>query len=91
MLMETKIDAPLRAKLAAEDQNAQDLLQILGKCTAPIDGEMRQRLIDSGADVVTMASEVFTARVRVGDIRTVAALEFVVQLQLSQTTKPLSR
>ena len=92
LLMETKFDAPLRQKMTAlaEKESPEDIL-VLGKCAVKIDGVMRQSLVDAGADVRTMQGEIFTARVSSDDIYSVAALEFVSQLQLSQTSKPLSK
>ena len=91
VLMETKFDAPLRQKMAAlADRDEGEDLLVLGKCAAPIDGLMRQSLVDAGADVRSMKGDIFTARVSSDDVYRVAALEFVTQLQLSQTSKPLS-
>lgn len=91
LLMDTKFDAPLRQKMTAlaDKEEGEDLL-VLGKCTAPIDGLMRQSLVDAGADVRSMKGDIFTAKVSSDDVYRVAALEFVAQLQLSQTSKPLS-
>ncbi|MBM2846653.1 MAG: hypothetical protein HW407_1965 [Bacteroidetes bacterium] len=92
LLMETKFDAPLRQKMTAlADREDPENLLVLGKCAGKIDGVMRQALVDAGADVRTMQGEIFTASVSSGDIYSVAALEFVSQLQLSQTSKPVTK
>ena len=89
-LMNGKLDAPLRQRLT-ELQGAEtpQVIDILGKCSAPIDGQMRKTLVGAGADVVTLTDDIFTARVSSSSILDVAALEFVTQLQLSQISNPL--
>jgi len=92
LLMETKFDAPLRQKMTAlADNEEPENFLVLGKCTGKIDGLMRQALVDAGADVRTMKGEIFTASVSSEDVYGLAALEFVNQLQLSQTSKPSSK
>lgn len=92
LLMETKFDAPLRQKIITlRDVQKAEIIAVFGRCTGVIDRTMRQSLLDAGADVQTTANDIFTADVSSFDLFEVAALEFVVQLQLSQTSKPLSR
>jgi type IV pilus biogenesis protein CpaD/CtpE len=92
LLMETKLDASLRQRMIAlRDAERPDTLAVFGKCNATINGTMRQSLLDAGADVQTLANDIFTALIPSSALLNVAALEFVTQLQLSQTSKPLSR
>ncbi|MFN0159050.1 MAG: hypothetical protein ACKVRP_13385 [Bacteroidota bacterium] len=88
LMMETKFDAPLRQKmstLANSDEPVE--LMVRGTCTETIDGPMRQALVSSGADVLTMNGDTFTAKVSSEDVFSVAALEFVSQLRLAETGK----
>jgi hypothetical protein len=92
LLMDTKFDAPLRQKLATLQETGQtEEFSIMGRCSTPIDGAMRQALVDAGGEVVTMTGDIFTARVSSDDVFAVAALEFVTQVQLSQMSSPHSR
>jgi uncharacterized lipoprotein NlpE involved in copper resistance len=92
LLMETKFDAPLRKKVAdLMSQEKVETIAITGKCMATIDGLMRQELVGAGADVHTMTGEIFTADVSSDDVFSVAALEFVTQLQLSQKSAPTKK
>ena len=52
---------------------------------------MREALVGAGAEVHTLANDVFTATIPSDLVLDVAALDIVVQLQLSQTSKPLSQ
>ena len=92
LLMETKLDAPLRQRMTAlKDAESPEKLSILGKCVGTIDGPMREALVDAGAQVHTMTNDLFSATIPSDCVLDVAALDFVVQLQLSQTSKPLSQ
>lgn len=85
MLMETKFDGSLRQKVSSigKDDPSQ-MLRVIGKCTATIDALMRQDLINAGADVLSMKGDVFTVNVSSEDVFTVAGLDFVTQLELSE-------
>lgn len=92
LLMDTKFDAPLRQKMASLTTAEQsEALLVMGSCAEMINGAMRQELIDAGAEVLSMNGDLFTARVSSDDLFSLAALEFVTHLQLSQTIKPHSR
>lgn len=92
LLMETKFDASLRQKISSIGENdAPQVLAIIGKCDSTVDAMMRQDLIDAGATVQLMQGDVFTANVSSEDVFKVAALKFVTQVQLSKESKPLSR
>ena len=92
LLMETKLDAPLRQRMTTlQEKEFPEKLSILGKCVSTIDGSMRQDLTQAGAEVHTMTNDLFTATIPSDRILEVAALDFVVQLQLSQTSKPLTQ
>jgi hypothetical protein len=85
LLMDTKFDAALRHKMGSISENGEStMLAVIGKCTVIIEANMRAALLAAGADVQTMHGEIFTARVSSDDVYKVAALEFVVQLQLSK-------
>ena len=85
LIMESKFDQPLRQKMATlSTQEQPEVLSISGKCATTIDAFMRKALINAGADVQTLKGDVFIADVSSNDIFSVAALEFITQLQLIQ-------
>ena len=91
-LMDTKFDAPLREKISSMGEDAApEILAVIGTCTDTIDALMRQSLIDAGADVQLMQGHTFTARVSSADVFSVAALEFVTQLQMSKEPRAMPR
>ena len=92
LIMDTKLDAPLRQKLAALMNSEQsEGLMVIGRCAEMIDGPMRAELIDAGAEILSMDGDLFTARVSSDDVLSVASLEFVTQVELSQTLQPRVR
>ncbi len=85
---DAKLDAPLRDRIAElRYKESREVVDIQGKCVSTIDGYMRQALMDAGADVVSMANDVFAAQVLSSAIPAVASLDFVVQLELLQISK----
>lgn len=92
MLMDTKFDASLRQKISSIGEDTPpETLAVIGKCVDTIDAIMRQDLIDAGADVQLMQGDIFTANVSSENIFSVAALDFVTQLQLSKESKTLPK
>jgi len=92
VVMETKFDAALRQKISSIGEEAPpEMLAVMGKCVMTIDAQMRQSLIDAGADVKMMQGDIFTANVSSENVFNVAALEFVTQLQLSKESKLLQK
>ncbi len=89
LLMETKLDVPLRQRLTdLQERELTEDIDISGKCTTTIDGSMREDLMNAGADVHRMTNEAFTATIPSDRVLDVAALEFVLQLQLSRSVEP---
>ena len=89
---ERKADAALRLRveeLARTDPNA--TVEILGRTSGAIDETRRKRLESAGASLGQVLEDLFNARVPVKRIFDVAALDFVVSLELSQTREPLHR
>lgn len=87
--LEAKCDAPLRGRIEAVMQAGHDdVLDLLGKADGPIDEARRQRLVSAGAEVGTVTGDLFTARVHVGAVAHVAALDFITSLQLAQIRDP---
>jgi hypothetical protein len=87
---ERKADAALRLRveeLAHTDPNAS--VEILGRAAGAIDATRRKRLESAGAGLGQVTEDLFTATVPVKRILEVAALDFVVSLELSQTREPL--
>jgi hypothetical protein len=92
LLMKTKLGAPLRQRMTAlQEKESPEKLSILGKCVSPIDGRIREDFMEAWAQVHTMTHDLFGATILSDRVLDVAALDFVVQLQLSQTSKPLSQ
>jgi len=89
--MEQKFDAPLRQKITAlEREHRSEVLAVFGKCTSAIDESMRRHLASVVEELQSVTGDIFTARVSSEKIFTLAKLEFVTQVQLSQESKPLS-
>jgi len=92
VLMETKFDASLRQKISSIDENdPPQMLAVIGKCSEVIDATMRQALIDAGADVHTMQGDIFTANVSSENVFKVAAIDFVIQVQLAKESQLFSK
>jgi hypothetical protein len=88
LLSETKLDRALREMVESIGENAPpQRMSVTGKCTSVIDGLMRSDLIGAGAHDLIMERDSFTADIMSDDVFHVAALEFVVQLQLSGSKK----
>ena len=82
-ILDSKLDSPLKQMLSSVPEGAPSrMLVLVGKCSAIIDGAMRQDLVDAGAEVSTMNGDTFTAKVSSENVLNVAGLEFVVQLGL---------
>lgn len=91
LIMETKFDAPLRQALSAIEEGDSETLSIIGRCAEAIDGPMRLALTEAGADVETTNGDIFTAKVSSDNVFSLAALDFVTQVHLSQTSKLLKK
>jgi hypothetical protein len=88
--IESKCDAPLRqraAEMAQTDPTA--AVQVLGRAEGPIDGPRRQKLEEAGAELGQVTDDLFTARIPARKLGSVARLDFVKSLQLSQEREPL--
>ena len=86
-----KCDAPLRQKLEELSRTGrQETLGVLGKCRSPIDDAMRQGIANTGATLLSVNDDLFTARAPSDRLLELAKLEFVTQLQLAQTAEPSS-
>ncbi|MBI5170106.1 MAG: hypothetical protein HZA61_11500 [Candidatus Eisenbacteria bacterium] len=85
---QSKCDAPLRTRvesvLQAGGAAATERLDVLGKVSGLLDAERRKMLESAGAELGTVNDALFTARIRPADVAHVAALDFVVSLQLAQ-------
>jgi len=89
LLMETKFDAGLRQRVTVlSTEGRVEDLTLIGRCTEPINGAIRQQLIDAGADVLSMNGPLFTARIPSDEVFSLAGLECVSQVQLSQAVNP---
>lgn len=85
-----KFDAPMRQKLSVIEKNGGDeSIKFFGKCSHSIDGEMRKSLENSGVKIETVVGDIFTGAGTPGQIRRLAALDFVTQVNLSTTSKPI--
>jgi hypothetical protein len=89
-LLEQKADAPLRQRLEQLEREKKDeILDLLGKASGPIEETARMRLAETGAEITSVTGDVFTARVAASRVIRLARLDFVSQLALSQTSQPL--
>ena len=83
LLKETKLDTPLKLKLESlERSDSAEVLTVFGNCMVDVNGAMRSDLINAGADVQEMKGDTFVATVSSDDLYHVAALEFVLRLEL---------
>lgn len=82
-----KLDAPLRQKLASA--GADETIRVFGKCSRLITDDMRKSIEATGITVGSVIGDIFTASCPAKQIRQLAALDFVTQLQLSMESKPL--
>lgn len=85
-----KCDASLRQR-AEEMTRGGDAgaIEVLGKAARPLDDSHRRKLTDAGAEVGQVTNELFTARIPAQKLGSVARLDFVKSLQLSQQREPL--
>jgi len=89
--IDKKCDAPLR--LAVENAartGSNDTLWVIGRTKGTIDEARGAQLAKAGARVLTMAGDIFSARIPPASVGPVALLDFVSQLRLSQESKPLT-
>lgn len=86
----SKCDASLRQR-AEEMTRGGDTgaIEVLGKAARPLDDSHRRKLTDAGAELGQVMNELFTARIPVQKLGSVARLDFVKSLQLSQQREPL--
>lgn len=88
--IEAKCDASLRLRAEELAKSSPDsLLDVLGKAAGPVDDAQRGKLEKAGARLGTVTGDTFTSRVAVKKLGSVAALDFVMSLALSQTREPL--
>lgn len=88
-LSSDKFDTPLRQKLVqAEESGSEEPVQVIGKCTKPVNREMRESLTTTGITVNSVIGDIFTASGSAKQIREAAKLKFVSQLQLSVERQP---
>lgn len=91
-LMDSKLDPSLRQMLSSRDERqSADTLLIFGKCMKAIDAGMLGTLRDAGAVVESVTGDIFTARVVPEAITVLSRLDFIRQLQLSHSSKPLPK
>ncbi|GAB4369811.1 MAG: hypothetical protein Kow0042_11700 [Calditrichia bacterium] len=85
-----KFDAPLKQKLAEiEKQESGEVVQVFVKCSRSIDEDMRSALEKTGVTVESVLGDVFTGSGSAKQIRRLSKLDFVTQINLSTTSKPL--
>ncbi|MDH7516121.1 MAG: hypothetical protein QHI48_09635 [Bacteroidota bacterium] len=83
---EYKFDAALRAYIArAKRENDIQLFRVLGRCARPVSDEIRKDLEQTGARILNVIGDVFTAELTLPVLYHLAGLEVVILLQLTQT------
>lgn len=86
-----KFDAPLRLKADQLQQSKQhETISLLGKCSRTIDDAMKKAITKSGTTLLSANADIFSATVPSERLLKLASLDFVTQLQLSQTSQPSS-
>lgn len=87
-----KLDAPMRAKLEQlQSEKRVETLSFMGRCARAVDDPMRVDLKKAGAEVQSVTGDLFAARAASDRIMRIAGLDFVTQIELSQTLEPLGR
>jgi hypothetical protein len=85
-----KFDAPLLQKMKElEKTGNKEEIKIFGKCQESINDQMRKSIEQTGTRVESVMGNIFTAAANTVSLKQLAGLDFVIQLQLSTTSKPL--
>jgi len=85
-----KFDVPLLQKIEeVEKAGSSETIKVFGKCQESISEQMRKSIVETGTIVESVVGNIFTASASPASLRQLAALDFVTQLQLSTTSKPL--
>lgn len=79
----TKMDTSLNQKiLSVEKENPDLIIQFTGKTNEVINDQMKKELQDTGINIETVVSDIFTANGKVSSIKKASLLDFVVYLEL---------
>jgi len=86
VLMETKLDGPLKEQMTMlEQEGAEEKeLTIVGVCDTTINGAMRQAIVSAGGQALKMNGNEFTAKVQSSMLYDIADLEFVRSLRMKK-------
>jgi len=85
-----KFDVPLLQKIEeVEKAGSGEEIKVFGKCEVDINDQMRKNIEETGTRVDSIIGKIFTASANPVSLRQLAQLDFVSQIQLSTTSKPL--
>ena len=79
----TKMDTSLNQKILSLDKEDSDItIQFTGKTNAVINDQMKKELQETGINIETVVSDIFTANGTVSSIKKTSLLDYVVYLEL---------
>ena len=85
-----KFDTPLSQKIKeVEKSGSGESIKIFGECAESITTEMRSSIEGTGVEIDSVMGDIFTGAGTPANLRDLARLEFVTQIQLATISKPL--
>jgi len=86
---EEKMDSLLRQKVnSLHNESSSERTDFIGKCSTPIDQEVRTEIENLGIEIQTIIGDIFTASGKADQIKELTRLEYIVSLELSVERKP---
>ncbi len=83
-----KVDPALRQKINyAEKENPSEQIEFLGRCTNNIDDKIKKNIEGKGINIQTVAGDIFTASGTAAQIKSLAGMDIIKNLELSVTRK----
>lgn len=83
-----KLTPELKSKIEKISDSAEpELIPIIGKLSGEITDEQRTSLNGTGANVESVVKNIFTASATADQIKKIAGLDFVIQIQLAKKNK----
>jgi len=83
--MPDKMDTPLQQRISQlENEDPNQIIQITGKTSTPINEEMKTRIISTGITTESIIQDIFTATGNVESIKQLTLLDFVVFLEIAK-------
>lgn len=86
---EEKMDSLLRQKVnSLQKESSSERTDFIGKCSIPINQEIRTEIENLGIEIQTIIDDIFTASGKADQIKELTRLEYIVSLELSVERKP---